>query len=97
VYTCHPRRVLEDIKLFSEERSKRGAVLRKFKKQSDADDIKKWDQELRRAYERFNVRFKDLLIHRHILKSRNRSMLSLTSKLEPPIFRPVPPLFMLLR
>jgi hypothetical protein len=28
------------------------------RKQSDADEIKSWDKELTRAYERFNVRIK---------------------------------------
>jgi hypothetical protein len=38
-------------------------VERKLKKQHDADEIRKWDQELRRAYERFNLRSKDSLVH----------------------------------
>jgi hypothetical protein len=49
-------RILESIAAFTKERVERSTWDRVRKKQSDADDIKKWDKELTRAYERFNVR-----------------------------------------
>jgi hypothetical protein len=49
-------RVLEGIVDFSKERAERNGYQRIVKKQGDAEDIKKWEKELARAYERFNVR-----------------------------------------
>jgi hypothetical protein len=49
------RRTLKNIAMFSEERAKRSTLERTRKKQSDADEIKKWEKELRMAYERFSV------------------------------------------
>jgi hypothetical protein len=46
---------LESIAAFTKERVERSTWDRVRKKQSDADDIKKWKEELTRAYERFNV------------------------------------------
>jgi hypothetical protein len=48
---------LGSIAAFTKERVERSTWDRIRKKQSDADDIKKWDKELTRAYERFNVVF----------------------------------------
>jgi hypothetical protein len=48
-------RILKRIAAFSEERASRSLGSRMFKKQSDADDIKKWEKEITRAYENFNV------------------------------------------
>jgi hypothetical protein len=45
-----------DIAAFAKERSERSKLKRLRTKQSDADDIKKWEKELHRAFERFNVR-----------------------------------------
>jgi hypothetical protein len=49
------RRTLKNIAAFTEERAKRSTFKRTRKKQSDADEIKKWEKELRMAYERFSV------------------------------------------
>jgi hypothetical protein len=49
------RRTLKNIAAFSEERAKRSTFERTRKKQSDADEIKRWEKELRMAYERFSV------------------------------------------
>jgi hypothetical protein len=49
-------RVLKDIAAFSEDRVRRKTYQLALRKQSDAEEIKKWDKELTRAYERFNVR-----------------------------------------
>jgi hypothetical protein len=49
------RRILESIAAFTKERVERSTFDRIRKKQSDADEIKKWDKELTRAYERFSV------------------------------------------
>jgi hypothetical protein len=46
---------LKNIAAFSEERAKRSAFERARKKQSDADEIKGLEKELRMAYERFTV------------------------------------------
>jgi hypothetical protein len=48
-------RILESIAAFTKERAERSSFYRARKKQSDADEIKKWDKELSRAYERFSV------------------------------------------
>jgi hypothetical protein len=55
-HTTSVHRVLSGIAAFSEERVGRKAYQLALRKQSDADEIKKWDKELTRAYERFNVR-----------------------------------------
>jgi hypothetical protein len=47
--------ILENIAAFTKERAERSTFYRARKKQSDADEIKKWDKELTRAYERFSV------------------------------------------
>jgi hypothetical protein len=49
-------RVLSGITTFYEERTKRRTYQLALRKQSDAEEIKKWDKELTRAYELFNVR-----------------------------------------
>jgi arsenate reductase-like glutaredoxin family protein len=49
------RRTLKNIAAFSEERAKRSTFERIRKKQSDADEIKKWEKELKMSYERFIV------------------------------------------
>jgi hypothetical protein len=49
-------RSLESIAAFTKERAERSTFDRIRKKQSDADDIKKWEKELTRAFERFSVR-----------------------------------------
>jgi hypothetical protein len=46
---------LQTIAAFTKERAERSTCDRIRKKQSDADEIKKWDKELTRAYERFSV------------------------------------------
>jgi hypothetical protein len=48
-------RVLKSIAAFSEERANRSFLERARKKESDADEIKKWKKELEMAYERFSV------------------------------------------
>jgi hypothetical protein len=48
---------LESIAAFTKERAERSTFDRIRKKQSDADDIKKWEKELTRAFERFSVCF----------------------------------------
>jgi hypothetical protein len=53
----HLCRTLESIAAFSKERAQRSTLSRITKKQNDVDDIKKWEKELTRAYERFNVCF----------------------------------------
>jgi hypothetical protein len=56
VYTTnHDRRTLESIAAFTQERAGRSRFDQMRKKQSDADDIKKWEKQLTRAYERFSV------------------------------------------
>jgi hypothetical protein len=49
------RRTLKGITAFSEERAKRSTFDRARKKQSDADEIEKWEKELKMVYERFSV------------------------------------------
>jgi hypothetical protein len=49
------RRTLESIAAFTKKRAERSTFDRIRKKQNDADDIKKWDKELTRAFERFSV------------------------------------------
>jgi hypothetical protein len=56
------RRTLKGIAAFSEERAKRSTFDRARKKQSDADEIKKWEKELKMAFERFSVT-KNMLCH----------------------------------
>jgi hypothetical protein len=48
-------RVLNSIAAFSEERANRCFFDRARKKESDADEIKRWKKELKMAYERFSV------------------------------------------
>jgi hypothetical protein len=48
-------RILKSIETFSKEQSSRSYGHRVLKKQSDADEIKKWEKEVTRAYESFNV------------------------------------------
>jgi hypothetical protein len=48
-------RTLQGIAAFSKKRAERSTLGRWRKKQSDMDDIRKWDTELTRAFERFNV------------------------------------------
>jgi hypothetical protein len=48
-------KILENIATFTEKRSKWSFFKRARKKQSDADEIKKWEKELEMAYERFGV------------------------------------------
>jgi hypothetical protein len=48
-------RTLQGIAAFSKKRAERSTLGRWRKKQSDIDDIRKWDTELTRAFERFNV------------------------------------------
>jgi hypothetical protein len=48
-------RTLKSIAAFSKERAERSTLERLRKKQNDADDIKKWEKELTRAFERFTV------------------------------------------
>jgi hypothetical protein len=54
-HSIYVHRVLSGIASFSQERTGRKAYQLALKKQSDADEIKKWDRELTRTYERFNV------------------------------------------
>jgi hypothetical protein len=49
-------RVLKSIAAFKKEMAERSRFDRIRKKQSDADEIRKWDKELTRAFERFSVR-----------------------------------------
>jgi hypothetical protein len=49
------RRTLKNIAAFSEERAKRTTLEQARKKQSDADEIKRWEKELTRSFERFGV------------------------------------------
>jgi hypothetical protein len=49
------RRTLKNIAAFSEERAKRSTFKQTRKKQSDADEIKRWEKELKMSYERFIV------------------------------------------
>jgi hypothetical protein len=46
---------LKSIAAFAKEMAERSRFNRIRKKQSDADDIKKWEKELTRAFERFSV------------------------------------------
>jgi wyosine [tRNA(Phe)-imidazoG37] synthetase (radical SAM superfamily) len=48
-------RILERIATFSKEQAGRSMRHRVLKKQSDADEIRKWDKEIMRAYETFHV------------------------------------------
>jgi hypothetical protein len=48
-------RTLEKIVAFSEDRANRSFFERVRKKESDADEIKRWEKELEMAYERFSV------------------------------------------
>jgi hypothetical protein len=48
-------RTLQGIAAFSKKRAERTTLGRWRKKQSDIDDIRKWDTELTRVFERFNV------------------------------------------
>jgi hypothetical protein len=54
---------LESIAAFTKARVERSRLDRIRKKQSDANDIKKWDKELTRAFERFSVSFVSKLNH----------------------------------
>jgi hypothetical protein len=47
--------VLKSIAAFTKEMAERSRFERIRKKQSDADDIKNWEKELTRAFERFSV------------------------------------------
>jgi predicted nucleic acid-binding Zn-ribbon protein len=56
------RRTLKDIAAFTKERAGRSKWDQMRKKQSDMDEIKKWEKELTRAHERFNVSGECLLL-----------------------------------
>jgi signal recognition particle GTPase len=75
-------RTLESIAAFTKERAERSTFDRIRKKQSDADDIKKWDKELTRAFERFSVCFISGLNHK-LSDEVDRSMPCYTSTLAP--------------
>jgi hypothetical protein len=86
------RRILETIAAFTKERVERSTWDRILKKQSDADEIKKWDKELTRAYERFSVGveqdLQDFGLNRHRLTPCYISTLELPIyKFGLPIFR----------
>jgi hypothetical protein len=49
------RRTLRKIAAFSRQRAERWTFERALKKQRDADEIKRWEQELNLVYERFSV------------------------------------------
>jgi hypothetical protein len=70
--SCFPEddyRKLASIAMFSKEKAEKRAWKRVITKQSDADDIKKWEKELTRAFELFNVRKSLLFISRPALTS----------------------------
>jgi hypothetical protein len=71
---------LKSIAAFTKERAERSTFDRIRKKQSDADDIKKWDKELTRAFERFSVCFASSLVH-NLIHNNDRSMRCYTSTL----------------
>jgi hypothetical protein len=71
---------LKSIAAFTKERAERSTFDRIRKKQSDADDIKKWDKELTRAFERFSVCFVSSLVH-NLTHQADRSMPCYTSTL----------------
>jgi hypothetical protein len=50
-----PLRVLQDIAAFTKERAERSELKGSLSEQREAGDIKKWEERLGRAYERFNV------------------------------------------
>jgi hypothetical protein len=75
---------LKSIAVFTKERAERSTFDRIRKKQSDADDIKKWEKELTRAFERFSVCFVPMLNH-HLPHEANRSTPCYTLILAPPM------------
>jgi arsenate reductase-like glutaredoxin family protein len=48
-------RTLKSIAAFSEQRAKRSTIERTRKKQRDADEIKRWERELKMGYEHVSV------------------------------------------
>jgi phosphoglycolate phosphatase-like HAD superfamily hydrolase len=83
---------LKSIAAFTKERAERSTFDRIRKKQSDADDIKKWEKELTRAIERFSVCFVSNLGH-NLTHDVERSMLCYTLTLTPPMCRYALPIY----
>jgi hypothetical protein len=61
--SCVYRRTLNSIATFTHKRAERSILEQMLKKQSDANNLKKWKKELTMAIDRFDVReFHDLIV-----------------------------------
>jgi hypothetical protein len=48
-------RTLKSLAKFAQKRAERSPIRRTLRKHKDAEELKKWEAELKRAYERFTV------------------------------------------